>query len=268
MAYQDSAQFEHLFWNQVLGDHARFIKTSLYPSQKDEIQEANGWIERFDSYVLGIRNKEVADFKNFSQAVKQKVEEFRQFKLSILKKQLLGQIGIHLSQTFINHMVNELEEFQRVLKYLILGEEPPVFHELHHHMLWLVDAGGHAGAINDRLDGVEKRLKEKSETFTKHFEQFYLKAVELTGYLRTNMHTFPALKRFNHNVEVEMELFKTFLSELEEMELNEQVLGTLSGLMADHMYREECYYLFKLAESTNKELPTCNPTSPRSEDKY
>ena len=99
------------------------------------------------------------------------------------------------------------------------------------------------------MDGVEKRLKEKSGAFTKHVEQFYLKAVEVTGYLRTNIHKFPALNRFNHEVEIEMGLFKTFLNELEEMELSAEVLGTFSASMADHMAREEQYYLTKLAES-------------------
>ena len=47
-----------------------------------------------------------------------------------------------------------------------------------------------------------------------------------------------------------MTLFKCFLHELEELELSAQALGTFSPLMADHMSREECYYLMKLAETT------------------
>lgn len=165
-------------------------------------------------------------------------------------------------------MVNELDEYVLVINYLKKGQIPPIFHELHHHMLWLLDASGHAGAINDSLDGVEKRLKEKSREFTKHFEQFYLKAVELTGYLRTNLHEFPALHRYNNDVEVEMQLFRGFLQELEEMELTEKVLSTFSGLMADHMAREECYYLYKLAESTKGNFPDCDPGKPRTEDPF
>lgn len=36
-----------------------------------------------------------------------------------------------------------------------------------------------------------------------------------------------------------MGLFRTFLNELEEMELSAEVLETLSASMADHMAREE-----------------------------
>lgn len=75
--------------------------------------------------------------------------------------------------------------------------------------------------------------------------------MELTGYLRSNVKNFPALNKFNNDVEIEIELFKTFLKELEELELSAEVLGTFTASMADHMLREEQYYLMKLAQSAN-----------------
>ncbi|WP_431800490.1 DUF2935 domain-containing protein [Halobacillus andaensis] len=265
--FKDSADFEHTFWLQILGDHARFIRDALYPSETKDIHHASEYVKAFDQYLQMVRSGETGDLQQFTKSIKDLVLQFRQFKLSLLERQLIGKIGFHLSPTFVNHMVNELEEYLLVISYLEKGEVPPVFHELHHHLLWLLDASGHAGAINDELDGVEKRLKKKSDEFTKHFEQFYLKAVELTGYLRANLETFPALSKFNNDVEVEMHLFKGFLHELEEMELSETVLGTFSALMADHMAREECYYLYKLAESTQGEHPECDPTKPRLVDR-
>ncbi|WP_311439540.1 DUF2935 domain-containing protein [Mesobacillus foraminis] len=162
-------------------------------------------------------------------------------------------------------MVNEVEEYLRVLKYLKNSQVPPTFHELHHHLVWLLDASGHAGAINDNLDQTEKRLKEVSDTYRRHFEDFYLKAVEMTGYLRTNLESFPALSRMNNDVSLEIRLFMGFLEELEELELSEQALGSFAPLMADHMYREECYYLTKVAQSARTELPECDPGKPRTQ---
>lgn len=249
--YLESAKFEHHFWLQVLGDHARFIHDSLYPSQTEDIAKATDFIRQFDSLLAQVDGLNTSNAISFANKVDSSVKQLREFKLSIIKRHLEGEMGIHLTPTFINHMVNELEEYQLVLSYLQSGRVPPIFHELHHHLVWLVDASGHAGAINDRMDGVEKRLKQKSHEFTKHFEEFYLKATELTGYLRTNLTKFPALDRFNNEVEVEMRLFKTFLNELEEMELSAEVLGAFTASMADHMAREEQYYLMKLAESKN-----------------
>ncbi len=138
-----------------------------------------------------------------------------------------------------------------------------MYHELHHHLLWLLDAAGHAEAISSNLDGVEMKLKEKSHTFKKTFEAFYLKAVELAGYLRSNLTEFPALTKMNLDSELEIKLFQVFLEEIEELRLTKQALGTFAPLMADHMYREECYYLMKLAESTKLDPPNCDPAKPR-----
>ena len=251
--YVQQATFEHTFWLEILKDHGHFIHDALYPSETEIINTANTFIHQFSQLLFDANSlHDAKEAVALSLTIEDTVEKFKQFKLHILRNQLSGDIGIHLTPTFVNHMVNELEEYQNVLNYLKKGEVPPVFHELHHHLVWLFDASGHAGAINDELDGVEKRLKEKSQLFTKHFEQYYLKAVELTGYLRTNMHSFPALARFNKEVTIEMTLFKTFLRELEEMELSAEVLGTFTASMADHMWREEHYYLTKLAQSTGE----------------
>ena len=118
-------------------------------------------------------------------------------------------------------------------------------------LLWLLDAAGHAGAIDSNLDDVEKMLKKSSRTFNKDWEAFYLKAIEMAGYLRANVMKFPALKKFHKEIDLEMKLFKVFLKELETMGLTKELLGTLTPLMADHMAREETYYILKLSETTD-----------------
>lgn len=45
-------------------------------------------------------------------------------------------------------MVNEVEEYLTVLKYLIKGEVSPIFHELHYHLFGLTDAASHAGLVS------------------------------------------------------------------------------------------------------------------------
>ncbi|WP_163969311.1 DUF2935 domain-containing protein [Oceanobacillus halotolerans] len=260
-----SATFEHNFWLQVLGDHARFIRDSLFPSEEKDVQTARTFVDTFDTLLEESKSLKEDNVIAFTKKAESAADDMKSFKLSIIKRHLKGGIGIHLTPTFLNHMVNELEEYELVISYLKQGEAPPIFHELHHHLVWLPAASGHAGAINDELDGVEKRLKEKSKQFADHFDHFYVKAIELTGYLRSNITSFPALNKFNNDVEVEMNLFRSFLHEVEEMEVSYTVLSTFSTLMADHMYREECYYLIKLAESTNVSIPNCDPTKPRKE---
>ncbi|MEH6891197.1 DUF2935 domain-containing protein [Bacillus sp. JJ864] len=255
-AYEENALFEHRFWLKILGDHAHFLTDALAPKEKEEIERAMYFIQKFDDLKMELGT---TDLIAFAKEANEAANEMRKFKLHIMRKQLEGKIVIHFTPTFLNHMVNEVEEYITILKYLTEGKAPPLFHELHHHLLWLSDAAGHAGAISRELDLVEKRLKAKSEKYEKYFEQFYVKAVEMTGYLRTELASFPALKKFTKDVSLEMTLFSRFLRELEELELSEQVLSSFSARMADHMAREECYYLLKLAQSSGIEIPNCKP---------
>ncbi len=255
-AYEESALFEHKFWLRVLGDHAHFLVDALAPKEKEEIQKAMYFEQKFGELLTKLQT---ANLISFAKEANDAANEIRKFKLHILRKQLEGKVVIHLTPTFLNHMVNEVEEYITVLKNLMEGKVPPLFHELHYHLVWLIDAAGHAGAISSELDLVEKRLKEKSQAYEKHFEQFYIKAVEMTGYLRSELTSFPALKKFTKDVSLELTLFSRFLHELEELELSEQVLSSFSARMADHMAREECYYLLKLAQSSGIEIPNCTP---------
>ncbi|MCS7462266.1 DUF2935 domain-containing protein [Paenibacillus doosanensis] len=265
-AYVSSASFEHPFWLQVCGDHARFIRDALAPSEEEEIGRAVCFIRTFDALLNDSRRPlNGASWVQLSEAAFRRVQELRAFKLHLLERSLDGRVVISLPPTFINHMVNEAEEYIRVLAFLRIGEPAPVFDEIHHHLVWLADAAGHAGSIAADLDMTERRLLELSRTFETHFTDFYLKAIEVAGYMRTRLKQFPALARFQKEVELEMALFREFLRELEELALSKEVLGTLSPLMPDHMAREECYYLIKLASLSNTRPPNCDPAKPRVE---
>ncbi|RYD05971.1 hypothetical protein N752_06920 [Desulforamulus aquiferis] len=66
-------------------------------------------------------------------------------------------------------------------------------------------------------------------------------------------------------MELEILLFMGFLREIETLEISNQLLSTLTPLMPDHMFREECYYLTKLALASEVKQPACDPTKPRTE---
>ncbi|CAM3989859.1 DUF2935 domain-containing protein [Lederbergia lenta] len=259
-------KFEYEFWLQVFGDHSRFILDSLGPSEKNDIAIAKTFKSNFDRLLTDARQLNTLEnaLKLLAQ-IEPQVLGLKKFKLSILEKLLFNKITFHLSPTFMNHMVNELEEFERIISYYKRKESPPIVHELHHHLLWLQDASGHAGAIEDKLDATEKAFKKKSAEFNQDFNHLYLKAVEFAGFIRTKAHHFPALDRMNNDIKLEIEAFQLFLNEILELEISEKILGNFPALMADHMFREECYYLNQLAKSSNTPEPECDPTSPRFE---
>lgn len=328
--YRESAFFEHRFWLQVMGDHARFIFGTLGPLEQAEIRQAAMYRDAYDALLADARRLEgreereegvpadvaansggvsggsqdaagrtgavpgnpamqgggTADLAHgaeagwggampamerpqhlasLNQAAWRLTESFREFKLHLIRRHLEGKLQIGLTPSFINHMVNELEEYQRVLKSLLSGQPVPLYHPVHYHLLWLLDGYGHASSIASEMDFVEHDMIMTSRRFADQFKAYYLKAVEMAGFLRTHCDKFPALARFNKQAELEMLLFQQFLRELEEMELKAEVLSTFTPLMADHMFREECYYLTKLAQVSETNRPDCDPGKPRIE---
>ena len=257
--------FEHNFWLQVLGDHSRFIFNSLSPKETYFIKQASRFINLFDDLLQESRktisgeNIHKLNYKAYSAAM-----EIRDLKLTILSKQIEDKIDINLSPTFINHMINELEEYIFILNDLVNGKMPSI-RDIHLHLLWLPDGVGHADAIASTLDMTHKELIKKSKEYSKIFTNLYLAILEYRGYTRTGICDFPALRKLNMDASDVMNCFKKFLKQLEEEILEKKVLGTIYPLMIDHMFREECYYLTKLSITSGTKNPGCDPTKPRIE---
>ena len=266
ISFRKQALFEHQFWLQILGDHGRFIHDSLSPDEKEKVEMADHFIQIFDELLEQSRKdlseEQIYELTKLALAYS---DEFRKFKLELIRNHLADNIKIGLPPTFINHMVNEIEEYLRILQILLDGKLPEI-HTLHLHKLWLPDAAGHAGALRCRLDDVETDLRVKSRDFEKDFYDLHRKAEEFSGYTRTNLLEFPALKRLNNQVDVKIGMFMRFLKDLEDLKFGRRVAGTLQLLITDHMYREECYYMFTLSRVSEVKDPDCDPTMPRISD--
>jgi len=85
----------------------------------------------------------------------------------------------------------------------------------------------------------------------------------MCGYMRTGLSDFPAFGRFHTEIDMEMQLFVRFLSELEKMELSAEALDRIMPLMPDPMMREEWYSLSKLAAAGLAPAPNGDPAKPR-----
>lgn len=256
--------FEHQFWLQIMGDHARFILYSLAPTE-EESQTANHFIRVYDELLRRAHTQlSSTELEQLNRDAFNTTYDFRNFKLHLLSSTLYEGLVIHLTPTFINHMINELDEYMLMLQGFNEGEIPQ-YEPIHYHLLWLLDAIGHAASISSNLDEVEDDMIIRSKRFQETFTNLYLKAIEMDGYLRTNLSTIPSLERLNYQVENEMLPFRDLLIQIRNQRIEKTLLGTLMPLMADHMAREECYYLLKLSQSDNTINPGCNPARRRVE---
>lgn len=257
--------FEHRFWLQILGDHSRFILNALSPTEESFIQKADAFITQFDDLLkkshqsLSEEDIQILNHQAYTAGMK-----IREFKLNILTNQITDKITLSIPPTFISHMLNELDEYLYILTTLIKGKSPNKG-PIHLHLLWLPDGAGHASTIASNLDMTQKELIKKSNEYSKEFNNLYLRTIDYNGYTRTNIFDFPALTKLNYDVSNIMGSFKNFLDALKDALLEKQVLGTLIPLIADHMHREECYYLTKLSIVSDVKNPNCDPTKPRIE---
>ncbi|EPY6472656.1 DUF2935 domain-containing protein [Clostridium sporogenes] len=257
--------FEHHFWLQILGDHSRFLLNSLSPKERSFIVQANRFKNLFDSLLKKskqlLSEEELFTLNNHAYDAAMKI---REFKLDIIDRQITDKITISLPPTFINHMVNEVDEYIFILTKLMKGNVSNIG-AIHLHLLWLPDGAGHASSIASSLDMTEKELIKKSNQYSKEFDNLYLRTIEYNGYTRTGICNFPALNSLNNNADKTMSCFKEFLNKLKKGIIEKKILGTLVPLVPDHMFREECYYLTKLSIVSNIKKPECDPTKPRVE---
>jgi hypothetical protein len=262
---EEGPLFEHRFWLQILGDHARFILMALSPAEREDVRRAESFIARFDALLAAARMRDAESrLPALNREASEATRELKAFKLGLLERLLTGNVDLLLTPTFLNHMVNELEEYERILAELLAGRPVPRLHPLHYDIVWLQDAIGHAAELSYDMDLVERRWIEKSRTFQMEFGAFFLKAIEMAGYLRTSLSTFPAFEKFHADIDLEMKLFMRFLQELEELQIGPKLLDRIHPLMPDHMFREECYYLTKLAAYGLVPEPGCDPSRPRT----
>lgn len=266
VSIKDISLFEHRFWLQILGDHSRFILNALSPKETDFIAEAKEFIMLFDELSEKSRKSiSSEDLHHLNYKVYSAAMKIRQFKLIIISKQIVSKININLTPTFINHMINELEEYLSILNDLIQGKVSPI-KDINLHLLWLSDGTGHADAIASTLDMTHKELIKTSKEYSEVFTNLYLQSIEFKGYTRTGICEFPALAKLNINADEVMNCFKNFLKELEVDVSDKKILGTIYPLMLNHMFREECYYLTKLSMVADTDTPECDPTKPRIEE--
>ncbi len=262
----ESVLFEHRFWLQILGDHSRFLLFSLAPSEAEQIITVQEFLLLFDNLLETARKfLSEQELEDLNQNAWETAYRFREFKLGLLAAALASDRAAGPSPSFLNDMLNETEEYLNLLTALY-HRTPMIWHSLCYHMLWLSDAAGHASSLSASLDRCEQELLQRASRYEQQFLELYHKSLQMKGYLRTQLQQFPALTRMNEQSAALVMEFIEFLDTLRDQRMDQRVLGSLHPLMADHMSREACYYLWKLSAATKTiRCQDCDPARPRLE---
>lgn len=228
-------EVENQFFLQILGDHLRFFRNTLAKDEDQLLAKVESLIVPADDLLEQARQGGDINPRAL-------VKEIKNLKKEILRRLLKDEIKIHLGPTFVNHMLNELEEYE-----LILDNQFPKS-TLDSHKLWIIDASGHAGILKNMLDPTEKEMKKKLKIIKKNFKSLYQTTDEYIGYLRSGLDHWPAIDKLDKMAVRELGVYFKVLEELGQLNMDKQVLSHILPLMIDHMLREQYYYLAKISD--------------------
>ncbi len=272
---------EDWFWTGVLRDHATFIYDGLPPSEQRAAEAASSFRRLFGTLHEEVEalarsaglsgpagsyaeadapatdplsrwhGMELTRYNQAAEALNRRALEglqaLRRFKEELLYQKLDCSLTLHLGPGLLQHMINEAEEAYRVLTGLReQANLPPAMEALHHHLLWLPDASGHAWALHGGLAATEQELQQVTMEFKQVFDGLHITAMELFTMLRVAPRMVGVLRRLNRNSMDQIKAFRSFLLEMREHLEACEIGGTLSPLFADHMLREELYYTEKM----------------------
>jgi hypothetical protein len=257
---QNEQIFENRFWLRIMLEHLYIIMNALNYREVDEHRAAQSMVRGYNE-LLARSWDALSDeqLKKLNQDAYVITQEIRKYKLHLLRRQLAGSIAMDQTSGLTSRLVNEAEWYLDILS-MYMQNKKFVLQPVRLHLLWLIDAAGHAEIISNGLNYSSTDLKEKTLFYQKEFVSLYVRASELRGFLRIGEDNFPAFEQFNEDVNSRLTDFTEFFVELNAKIISDKVPATISPVALDHMYREECYYLTELSKVSKIHAPICDPT--------
>jgi hypothetical protein len=155
------------FWVTVMRDHTDFFLRGLSGKEEELIKNTEYFKDSWNSIeneLSKIMDKTIQSLSpTLINNIYSTLVDFINFKEYLLKQSLICKIEINIPPTFLNHTINEANEFYRELDILHTNTRLNATEEnTHLHKIWLLDNYGHADSIDFGLDFSEKELKEEA----------------------------------------------------------------------------------------------------------
>lgn len=261
----DSIINENRFWLQVMGDYARFIRNSLYPTAAAEVKRSLSFIKQLDD-LLERSRQTLSDeqLKLFNRQVYQAVQDFRKFILYIVKKQISENNIIVLTSALLNEYVNDTERFLDILSTYM--KHNTIINPVSENATWLLKIYAGATHLQDSIGISFIDYKRKAAAFADKALDLYLRSYVIIGLRRTDLRTFPALEQVIADIQTQMTEYAEYMVDLIKLLKEKKLLGSITLLDLDNQYRQLCYYITKLSMFSKIRPPVCDPTSPRESE--
>ena len=234
-------KYDLLFWTDILSEHAKFQINAFSHKEGNYISTAERFYHNFIKY-----NQTIEYGKNVDMyALENDVIKFISFKKEIIFNLLHHNILINFSPSFINHMVNEANEFLGMFRSGICPEKtqnPSLYIKI-----WLADASGHASTLSAFLDLAEVPNIQHAEFFKDMFDKLGKKASEITM-IKENMETHVDVSFLKEETIEALDEFILYVEKIGELLDSKRIMsvGTMSSEITTHFVKEHRYFINKL----------------------
>jgi hypothetical protein len=244
---------EHLFWLEVLQDHAYFVRDHLSPSEAKFVNTSQQYIQLFGELIAELGNiphsARAADESMiyFSQKALPVAKGYFEFEGNLQALRIDNKVNLNLTPTYLNGTLAENQEYLRQLSFLVQGREPAVLPLVSLMELWLEDQLGHALLFRNLLDPIEFSASKQADVYISKFQGFLVQNHQLKGYLRFKEPGFARQRDFAYEVgrttlEMSQYVYKMVIKFKENTILNRSTLRFL-----EHHFPETCYFIKKLS---------------------
>ena len=245
---------EHLFWLEILQDHAIFVRDHLSVTERNEISIAEGVSQSFQALLSNLKqlnptlsytSSEMTDFAKRSYTVSY---EYYRFEGHLQNLRIKNEINLNLSPTYLNGTLSENQEYLRLLSYLVHGQQP-VPQRLDQLLdLWLEDQLGHIILLRNLVDPIELSVDRQTNLYAEKFQMFILQNHHVKGFLRFTEQGFPRQRELALEVGRTVIEMNQFIRSVVEKYKGNRLLNKTTLRFLEHHFPETCYFIKKLAE--------------------
>lgn len=245
---------EHLFWLEILQDHAIFVRDHLSKEEEEEISIAERFIQSFGSLInnlrqispaLGASSSELIAFSKQAYSVSY---EYYRFEGHLQNLRIKNEINFNLSPTYLNGTLNENQEYLRILSYYVNGQQPVPLRLDQLLDLWLEDQLGHIILLRNIVDPIELAVDRQTDVYAQRFQMFILQNHHIKGFLRFTEQGFPRQKELALEVGRTVIEMNLYIRSIVEKYRGHRLLNKTTLRFLEHHFPETCYFIKKLAD--------------------
>lgn len=244
---------EHLFWLEILQDHAYFVRDHLSPAEIKWVQLADSYIHSFGEVLNRLKQLDpqlpfsANEMIHFSRMALEFSTNYYQFESYMQYLRLQNLVNLNLTPTYLNGTLSENREYLRILHYYAQGQDYPPMPLVDLLDLWLEDQVGHAVLLRNILDPIEVGVTSRAEQFISLFRGFILQNFHIKGFLQVMPHGLPRLDRLARDVGRASIELNHFIFEVVHMFKETEVLNRTTLRFLEHHFPESCYFIKKLS---------------------